>query len=137
MREKYGSRKNGCQTGKKKLSEFPGRTPAAHPVKPAGRAQISLSLGSLSGFFWSWEPAFGSPGPPGRAQSGMGGGTRGSCARLAVVNVFSAVSCFGSENGRALNFLANRIALIAEVGSENQAQPTRVLTYVLRFNGVW
>jgi hypothetical protein len=31
-------------------------------------------------------------------------------------------------------FLANGVALIAQVGSENQAQPTRVLASVLRFN---
>jgi hypothetical protein len=33
-------------------------------------------------------------------------------------------------------FLANKVALIAQVGSENQAQPTHVLASVLLFNSV-
>jgi uncharacterized membrane protein len=33
-------------------------------------------------------------------------------------------------------FLASGVALIALVGSENQAQPTRILATVLRFNSV-
>jgi hypothetical protein len=37
----------------------------------------------------------------------------------------------------ASNFFANGVALIAQVGSENQAQPARVLaSSVLRFNSV-
>jgi hypothetical protein len=49
---------------------------------------------------------------------------------------FSAVGCFGSENVRACKFVGNKAALIAQFGSENQAQPTRVLASVLRFNSV-
>jgi hypothetical protein len=35
------------------------------------------------------------------------------------------MSGFGSENGKDLQLFANGIASIAQIGSKNQAQPTR------------
>ena len=40
------------------------------------------------------------------------------------------MSGFGSENGKVYNFSANGIASIAQVGSKNQAQPTRPIARI-------
>jgi hypothetical protein len=67
----------------------------------------------------------------------MGGGLRNSCARLVVGVVcrfLSAVSCFGSENSGGFSFFSQQARfLIAQVGSENQVQPTHVFFFLLLF----
>ena len=107
-------------------------------MRPSTDHRFRCHLGSSLGFFWNLHTCGRFiPESPHRARHEFALGC-GVPLRLHLqILSFLLWATLVLKMAELYKFLANGVALIAQVGSKNQAQPTRVLASVLRFlNGV-